>query len=378
MNLGAMIGLGVDFEFLKTELDKLNLKDEFKLECKEVLKCGIKSIKVDVVITKQQMHIRHFNDIKHLIKSSNLSEFVKQKAIAIFQVIAEAEAKVHGTDVESVHFHEVGAIDSIVDVVGAAICFEILGVERIFCSKIELGGGTVNCDHGILNVPVPAVCEIIKGIPVSIGRANFEMTTPTGAAILKTNVTDFCDKFNFNIEKIAYGAGKRDANFANVLRVMLCKKDNNQEFYQKLIQTNIDDMDAESFAFACEELLDAGALDVFSHSIFMKKGRIGLELNVLCRSADLENLKNLIFKHTSTIGVREIDILKTELKRDFINISSKFGNIKVKISEIDQENTKIKPEFDNCKIAARKHNVTLNEVKKEILKNYDKARNFSK
>lgn len=380
MNLAALVGLGVDFGYLCSELEKLNLSGEFRLEQKNVVKNGIAATKIDVVLLKSQPHARSYADIKQILVSSNLSEFCKKKAVAIFHVIAQAEAKVHKVSIDEVHFHEVGALDSIVDVVGAAICFEYLsknfGITKVVSSKIELGGGVVKCDHGYLNVPAPAVCEILKDVPVSLGRANFEMTTPTGAAILKACADEFVGEINFKIERVAYGAGEKNApNFANALRAMICEVDECQNLVQKMISTNIDDMDAESFAFACEILSENGALDVFSHSIYMKKGRIGFELNVLCKSEDAKKLKELIFTHTTAIGVREIDVVKTELKRKFVSVETKFGDIRLKISGDDE---KAKPEFDECKSAALAHKTSIFQVKKEIFKKYDEARNSKK
>ena len=380
MNLAALVGLGVDFGYLCSELEKLNLSGEFYLEQKNVVKNGIAATKIDVVLLKSQPHARSYADIKQILANSNLSEFCKKKAVAIFHVIAQAEAKVHAVSIDEVHFHEVGAVDSIVDVVGAAICFEYLlenfGISRVVSSKIELGGGVVKCDHGYLNVPAPAVCEILKDVPVSLGRANFEMTTPTGAAILKACADEFVSEINFKIEKVAYGAGEKNApNFANALRAMICEVDESQNLVQKMISTNIDDMDAESFAFACEILRENGALDVFSHSIYMKKGRIGFELNVLCKSEDAKKLKELIFTHTTAIGVREIDVVKTELKRKFVSVETKFGDIRLKISGEDE---KAKPEFDECKSAALAHKTSIFQVKKEIFKKYDEIRNSKK
>ena len=380
MNLAALVGLGVDFGYLCSELEKLNLSGEFRLEQKNVVKNGIAATKIDVVLLKSQPHARSYADIKQILVSSNLSEFCKKKAVAIFHVIAQAEAKVHKVSIDEVHFHEVGALDSIVDVVGAAICFEYLsknfGITKVVSSKIELGGGVVKCDHGYLNVPAPAVCEILKDVPVSLGRANFEMTTPTGAAILKACADEFVSEINFKIEKVAYGAGEKNVpNFANAIRAMICEVDESQNLVQKMISTNIDDMDAESFAFACEILRENGALDVFSHSIYMKKGRIGFELNVLCKSEDAKKLKELIFTHTTAIGVREIDVVKTELKRKFVSVCTKFGDIRLKISGEDE---KAKPEFDECKSAALAHKTSIFQVKKEIFKKYDEIRNSKK
>ena len=435
MNLAALVELGVDFGYLCAELEKLNLAGEFKLVRKNVLKNGIAATKIDVVCagergeiplgissgkfcsnglsgvkfeadrcenirqsthTKFHSHSRNLGQILKLVETSQLSAFVKDMAGKIFKQIATAEAKMHGVSVWDVHFHEIGAIDSIVDVVGAAICIEALGVPQIFTSQIELGGGFVRCAHGKLAVPAPATAEILRGASVSLGRADFEMATPTGAAILKVCARNLSDTDhreapqNFKILSVGYGAGDKDAaDFANVLRVMLCETDEErgegdernlsekagygEVCKQILISTNIDDMDAESFALACEILRENGALDVFSRSIFMKKGRMGYELNALCRKQDAQNLKDLIFTHTTAIGVREVEVAKTELKREFVRVQTKFGEIGLKISGSGQTQ-KAKPEFDECKAAALAHGTTIERVRKEALKIYDETR----
>ena len=448
MNLGALVDLGADFSHLCAELAKLNLASEFYLRKRKVLKCGISATKIDVVCAanlgrlplgllgakfgprqnlngkihgaefradkpaQNRPHPRNFAQILELIESSSLSAFVKKTASEIFSVIARAEAKIHGTSVEQVHFHEVGAADSIADVVGAAICLEALGAPQIFTSPIELGGGVAICDHGALSVPAPAVCEILKGAQVSLGRANFETTTPTGAAILKACALNLREQDrrepprNFKILSTGYGAGDKEAaDFANALRVMLCetsedlgaKSGYGEVCEQILISTNIDDMDAESFAFACDILRDSGALDVFSRSIFMKKGRAGFELNALCRKRDAARIKGLIFAHTTAIGVRECAVRKTELAREFCKVETKYGKIRLKISRgracgfnAEQNSTdknlarnypeilKIKPEFEDCKKAAQRFQTTIREVRNETLKKYDETRNSKK
>ncbi|WP_122863432.1 nickel pincer cofactor biosynthesis protein LarC [Campylobacter showae] len=451
MNLAALVGLGVDFGYLCAQLAKLNLASEFYLRKRKVLKCGISATKIDVVCTanrgqiplgllgakfsprqnlngkiradkpaQNRLHPRNFAQILELIESSSLSAFVKKTASEIFSVIARAEAKIHGTSVEQVHFHEVGAVDSIADVVGAAICLEALGAPQIFASPIELGGGFAHCAHGRLAVPAPAVCEILKGAQVSLGRANFETTTPTGAAILKACALNLREQDrrepprNFKILSTGYGAGDKEAaDFANALRVILCETSEDlglrdepnlsaQTGYgelceQILISTNIDDMDAESFAFACDILRDSGSLDVFSRSIFMKKGRTGFELNALCRKSDAARIKGLIFAHTTAIGVRECAVRKTELAREFCEVETKYGKIRLKISRgrvcgfnaeqnLTDENLarnypeilKIKPEFEDCKKAAQRFQTTIHEVRNETLKKYDETRNSKK
>ena len=424
MFVAALLDLGADEETLRRALDSLPIPG-FRVEIRRVRKNGLDACDFCVILDEihenhdhdmaylypQHMDVgedsprhlmdgnkhtahhchRSLRDVLEILDGAQLTQRARTIARRIFQILGEAEAKAHGTTIEQVHFHEVGAIDSIADIAGAAICleylFEKLGVSRVLSSKIELGGGVAICDHGALSVPAPAVCEILKGVPVSLGRANFEMTTPTGAAILKVCADEFADSASFKIEKIGYGAGGKDAaGFANVLRAMICEADEDLDernlgarsgygevCKQILISTNIDDMDAESFALACEILRENGALDVFSRSIFMKKGRAGFELNALCRKQDAQNLKDLIFTHTTAIGVREVEVTKTELKREFARVQTKFGEIGLKISGSSQTQ-KAKPEFNECKAAALAYGTTIERVRKEALKIYDETR----
>lgn len=242
MNLGAMIDLGVDPEFLKAELAKLPMASEFEVHIQKAVKKGIEGTKVDVhLINEGHKHHGHHHDHTHtphehkhshhehrnldviekMINTSSLSDQVKALSLKIFMEVAKAEAKVHGKSLQEVHFHEVGAVDSIVDIVGAAICYDALGVSKVIASPVQLGGGFVKCDHGMMPVPAPATAEILKGVPVKIGLTDKEMTTPTGAAILKALVSEYSDQLQLNISKIGYGLGTRELEFPNVLRVML-------------------------------------------------------------------------------------------------------------------------------------------------------------
>lgn len=371
MNLAALVDLGADKEYLSKELSKLNLNDEFELSFKEVLKNGIKAIKAEVRL-KTHTHHRSYKSIKELINSSNLTNFVKENSIKVFETIALAEAKVHNISIENVHFHEIGATDSIVDIVGAFICLENLDVNEILSCAAELGGGTVRCEHGILSVPAPATIEILKEFPVTIGRDNFEMTTPTGAGFIKANAK-FIKTPNLVVGKIGYGAGNKDAAFPNVLRIMLCKKSEN-EIYQTIIETNIDDMSSENLAFLCEKLFKNGALDVFCQSIMMKKGRIGIKLSVLCKNEDSKNLKTLIFKESTSLGIREYNVKKTELKREFVNVATKFGEISMKVAFMDDKILKFKPEFSQCKDLALKFDLPINQIKQEAIDEFRKTK----
>lgn len=429
MNIGAMLGLGVDFDYLQAELAKLGVADEYSLTCEPVLKQGIRALQFTVHLTdcahhdhahhehmqdnpwtqdhahhehdhhtnalhvhEHHNHDRHehgrtFRDIKHLIEQSTLSDVVKRMSIDIFQIIADAEGQVHGKPADEVHFHEVGAVDSIIDVVGAAICYEALGCPRIVSTPIALGGGFVRCAHGVLPVPAPAVSNIVAGLPVEVGGADFEQTTPTGAAIIRALATEFSDTWSGTIDATSYGAGSKDAEFPNVLRTMLCHVPSatvspaatahsaesstvtdTMEHTQTVMETNLDDMTGESLAFACQIIRSAGALDVWTTPIHMKKGRTGVTLSVLCHPQDVETFKLLIFKHTTAIGVRQYNVLKTELRRDFHKVETPFGPITVKAAYLDGEAVQVKPEFDDCEQAALACGVTLEEVQRAALR----------
>ena len=331
LNLGAMIDLGVDFDLLKRELSKLGIDEEFSLDVSVGNKMGIHGTRLDVVLhehehshdhnshshngdvhsdhhshghthegdhvhshshshvhdgmAKPHSHGRSFSDIKRLIQKSNLKETVKELSLAIFEKIAVAEAKVHHQEVEEVHFHEVGATDSIVDIVGAAICFDALNVEKVICTPIELGSGFVWCQHGKLPVPAPATAEILHGIPTHRGGVSGEATTPTGAAVLAVIVDEFVENPRFVSEKTGYGIGFKDFEIPNVLRVSLgtIEKEFQSDVLmtqERIIETNLDDMNPELIPFIEEELLAIGALDVFRTPIQMKKGRSGVKLSI--------------------------------------------------------------------------------------------------
>ena len=376
MNLGAMIDLGVDKNYLINELTKLNI-DGYSIEIKKALKNGIQGTKVDVLLhnhehehTHTHCH-RNLNDIQKIINSSSLNEKVKKLSLDMFKKVAEAEAKVHGKSITEVHFHEVGAIDSIIDIVGAAICFDYLNVDKIISSTVELGKGFVECAHGIIPVPAPATVEILKGIPVKSGIIPFEATTPTGAAILAVNASDFTDNTDFVIEKIGYGVGNRDGKIPNVLRVFLGKKigqnDNNQNNIfdvenEYIIECNIDDMNPEIYSYVVEKLFACGASDVYMTNILMKKGRPSIKLSVLCNKNIEDKVKEILFKETSTLGVRKYEVQKNILKRENSIIETKFGNIRLKKAYWGNKVLKSKLEYEDCRRISEKNNIPLIEV----------------
>jgi len=393
MNLGAMIDLGINEKYLIEELDKLSLNG-YEIKVSRGIRKGIEGTKVDVRLqehnhehnneenendhshehmSNNHIHHEHRNlkDIEKIIDSSKLSSKVKELSKRMFMKVAEAEAKVHGKSLYEVHFHEVGAVDSIVDIVGAAICISYLNVDKIMSSSVELGGGFVKCAHGIIPVPAPATVEILKGIPVKLGAVPFETTTPTGAAILAVNVDEFKENNNFIINKIGYGIGNRDTEIPNVLRVMLVEEndlfntyqiENEDKVFEEIVECNIDDMNPELYEHIIDKLFDKGALDVYITPIIMKKCRPSVKISVLCQNSKLENMKEVLFKETTTFGLRSFKVDKTMLQREFIKINTSLGQITVKEAYYKGQRIKSKLEYEECKKIAQDMGMPISEV----------------
>jgi len=374
MNLGAMVDLGVDPDFLKKELRKLNIEG-FHLEISRDVRRGISGTKAVVVIenpdNEKHRHLRH---VEELINQSTLTEKVKAMSIKIFDLIAEAEAKVHNISKHQVHFHEVGALDSIADIVGAAICLDYLKVDKVMSAPIQLGGGTVKCAHGIMPVPAPATVEIVKNVPVMTGLVQHEATTPTGAAILVAMADEFTGTINFPIHKTGYGIGQRDiSELPNVLRVFLSVSDANPSSTNPeeawIIECNIDDMNPEWYDHLFRKIFDAGASDVFLTPILMKKSRPAGMLSVLCNKMLIPEIKNIIFNNSTTIGLREYEVKKTVLERQEKEIETELGKIRVKCSYFQGREIRFKPESDDLNKLASLHGLSMSEVERIINKN---------
>jgi pyridinium-3,5-bisthiocarboxylic acid mononucleotide nickel chelatase len=335
---------------------------------------------------------RNLHAIWHIIYDSALSDVVKDRSYAIFMEVAKAEAKVHGKDINEVHFHEVGAIDSIVDIVGSAICLEALEVDKVMASTIQLGGGFVKCAHGLIPVPAPATVEILKGAPVATGRVQKETTTPTGAAILAATVDAYSDTIDFVIDKVGYGLGTRDLEIPNVLRAYLGHVEDRQEtsknvmakaedkaeekaipkIHQRekniMIEANIDDMNGELFAYVEEALFEAGARDVFKTAIMMKKGRPAVTLSVLSSEESLETLMDIILRETTSLGVRYYEVQKVMLDRIFETIETPYGTVTLKKGLLQGEVIKVKPEYEDCMRLAKEKGVSLQTIYKIVNK----------
>lgn len=377
MNLGAMIDLGVDKNYLLEELSKLNL-NEYTIEINKEERKGITGTKVNVILQEHHHHHhdlhdhedhhhhRNLRDIEEIVYSSELNEDVKKLSMEIFKKVAEAEAKVHGKSLYEVHFHEVGAVDSIVDIVGAAICFKFLKVDKVIASSIEVGKGFIKCAHGILPVPAPATIEILTGIPVKLGNVPFEATTPTGAAIIATLSEEFINDVNFKIDKIGYGIGHKDeGDIPNVLRVFIGEIEEKNSNY--IMECNIDDMNPEIYSYITDKLFQAGALDVYLTPITMKKGRPGVMLSVLYEEIIEDGIKKIIFRETTTIGIRKYKVEKQCLQREIIYVDTPYGEIKVKNSYIDGEKVKFKPEYEDLKKIAEGKNIPLIKLYNDVL-----------
>jgi pyridinium-3,5-bisthiocarboxylic acid mononucleotide nickel chelatase len=392
MNLGAMIDVGVDADYLKKELSKLPVHG-YVLHVEKDIRKGISGTRVRVIIDDHHQHLheddhhhdhgrghhhhRHhtFAEIKQLISDSSLDEQVKDRSIAVFTQLALAEAKIHSKPVDEVHFHEVGAIDSIVDIVGAAICLNYLAPDSVHCSTIELGGGSVHCVHGIYPVPAPATAELVKNMPVRKGTVDYEATTPTGAAILAAFADTFTDKFDFRILKTGYGIGTKDSTIPNVLRVFLCESAGDAEtetVNSYIIECNIDDMNPEFYDYIIDSLFSAGAKDVFITPIIMKKSRPAVKLSILCNPEAENRVNEVLFRETSTIGLRKYSIDKTMLERKIEHITTRYGEVRVKSAFYQGVCIKSKPEYEDCIKIARSQGIPISQVYREVEKILDK------
>ncbi len=380
MILGALVALGVDENKLIEQIKLLDAAD-FELEFKTVDKSGIAAVHAVVKVPREHAH-RHLSTIEKIIYDSQISDKIKRRAMEIFTRLAEAEAKVHGIPIEKVHFHEVGAMDAIIDVVGACVGFEILGVEKFICSRIHVGSGFARMAHGTFPVPPPAVAELLKDVPIYSTEIEGELITPTGAAIIST----VCDSYGaipeMRFERIAYGAGTREyQDFPNVLRLMIgevqssnfkvqsdLQTDNRQLITDNLllIETNIDDLSPEILGFVMEKAFQIGALDCWFTAIQMKKNRPATKLSVLCKPVEKEKFLELVFKETTTLGVRVSEVERNCLPREIIRVETEFGAIDVKVAKLGEKIMNAKPEFEQVKEIAERAGVSVRRIVEEI------------
>ncbi|MBL9123441.1 MAG: nickel pincer cofactor biosynthesis protein LarC [Planctomycetaceae bacterium] len=361
MTLGALIDAGADRQVIAAGIDSLGLP--CRLAIADVKKKGFRATHVTVEHEPQHAH-RHLHHIVDLIDKSQITATQKDLAKRIFQKLAEAEAKVHGSTIQKVHFHEVGAIDSIADIVGAAIGWDLLGVERIECSPIPTGRGTIEIAHGKCTIPAPATGELLKGIPLAPSEIECELTTPTGAAIVATLAHGFGPLPAMTVERIGYGAGTRDlVEQANLLRLFVGEQSTPASSDQVwVLETNLDDLSGELVGYTTGRLWEAGALDVYSTAIQMKKNRPGIKLTVLCQAADVETVERVLFRETTTLGVRRWPASRHKLERKPHQVTTPLGVVAGKLGWIAGEAPKFSPEFESCSRVAAEKNVPLAEV----------------
>jgi hypothetical protein len=369
MTLGALVDAGVSIDALRSELSKLNLPG-YRITAEKVTRSGIASTKVNVDLDEKKQPVRHLSDIRTIIESSHLSEAVKQKSIRIFEKLAEAEARVHGTTPDKIHFHEVGAVDAIVDIVGSVIGLDLLGITELAGSSVNLGSGTIRSAHGTLPVPSPAASELLKGVPVYASSLLFELTTPTGAAIISTMSSSFGPLPRMRIDRIAYGAGNMDfPEQPNVLRLFIGEPvAAYEEDASVVIETNIDDMNPQAYDYIIEKLMQQGAHDVYLTPIIMKKGRPAVLLSVLTDKAKSEAVLDTIFRETTSIGVRIQEVGRKKLSREIREVETVYGKVRVKVSRLGDETLTVTPEYEDCRKIAETKQVPLKTVMEEAKK----------
>lgn len=364
MILGALIDAGVDADAIRAGLDSLGLP--IKLTIDRVKRCGICASHARIEAPHEHAH-RHLHHIEAIIDKGALSERQKSLAKGFFRRLAEAEATVHGSSIEKVHFHEVGALDSIADFVGAAIGLDLLNVERITCRSIPPGSGTIKCDHGLMPVPAPATALLLRGVPLASSTTDTELTTPTGAAILTAVVHEWTDSPALTVERIGHGAGTKDfPTQPNVLRLLVGTAVNPAATDTVwVMETNLDDVSAEIIGYTTGRLFEAGALDVWTAAIQMKKNRPGVLLGVLAPAELVPTLETILFRETGTFGVRRYAVQRSKLQREAITVETPWGPVKAKRGWRDGVNI-VTPEFDDCRRLAREHGLPLREVYRVI------------
>ena len=375
MTLGALVDAGVSFDHLREQLRGLDVPG-WDLASEKVWKNGMSSTFVKVRTEDQSKH-RSLTAILDILEKSKLSPRVRERAAAIFRKLGEAEATVHDVPLEKIHFHEVGALDAIVDVVGACIGFEALGIEQFACSPLNVGGGTAKMAHGVLPVPAPATAKLLQGKPTYSNGVQKELVTPTGAAIVATLCTQFGPQPPMSVSAIGYGAGTADLEGQpNVLRIMVGEAAETvvPGFDEEIsvIEVNLDDMNPQIYGYFQEQALAAGALDVYTTPVQMKKNRPGMLLTLLCRPHDTAALMDLVFSETTTFGARTYRAQRRALPRESVNVHTKFGDVRVKISRVNGHIRHAAPEFEDCKKIAEEKHVPLQQVMDEAKRNFEK------
>ncbi len=362
MLVGAMLDLGLDFARFREQMASLRLQGcELRLGRREL--CGISAAKFEVEVAQPQPE-RHLRDIRAIIEASALDEAVKDKTMAIFGALAEAEAKVHNTTPQEVHFHEVGAVDSIIDIAATAWCLAALGIEELLVSPLPMGTGFANTRHGRIPIPPPAAVELLRGFELKLADGAAEMVTPTGAAVLKALAAPAPIPLGFIVDRVGYGAGSKTfADRPNLLRVLLGRRAQAVHSDELLeIQSNIDDLNPQIYDHLCQRLFAAGARDVTLTPTIMKKGRPAVTVSVLAEPALRQALAAVLFEETTTIGIRFHAVSRLKLEREIIPLETRWGRILVKVSRENGRIRTIAPEYEDCRRAANEHRVPLKTV----------------
>ena len=373
MTLGALVDAGVPIEDLRAGLAKLGLPG-YEITSEKVTRSSLAATKVNVILDKKEQPARRLSDIKNIIEQSSLAQQVKEKSVTIFERLAEAEARVHGTTVDKVHFHEVGAVDAIVDIVGSVIGLDLLGITKIIGSPVNTGSGSVHTSHGRLPVPAPATAELLTGIPLYHSSLAFELTTPTGAAIISTISSFFGPLPQMKLNRVAYGAGNKDLpGQPNVLRLMIGEPVGEyEEDASMIIETNIDDMNPQAYDYLIERLMAQGAQDAYLVPIIMKKGRPAVLLSVLTDQSNMDAVLDTIFRESTSIGVRIHETGRMKLGREIHEVTTTYGTIRVKVSTRGDEILTVTPEYEDCKRIAEEKKVPLKAVMEEARKGFTK------
>ncbi len=368
MAVGALVDAGANLDDLTSELHKLDLQG-YHLEAAKIVKRGIAATDITIKLQEGRKTERRFADIRGLIESSGLSARVKAGSVAVFRRLGEAEAKIHDRDIEEIHFHEVGAVDAIVDIVGVCICLDLLGIERAHASPIPTFHGSVETAHGVLPLPAPATIELLKGAPWRDLGIEGEIVTPTGAAILAELAASYVAMPAMRVESIGYGAGKKDFGIPNVLRVMVGEavEEPGEVEEVAVLETNIDDMSPQVYDVLMDRLFAAGALDVYLTPIQMKKNRPAVLVSVMCAPDDAGGMSDILLEETSTIGIRIDRRSRTCLAREFVRVETRFGPVRVKVARKGGEVVNAQPEYDDCRAAAEQHSVPVKLVRDTAL-----------
>src|SRR5882762_9700023 len=374
MTLGALVDAGVSLDHLREQLRGIEVTG-WEISSEKVWKNGMSSIYVKVKTEDQSKH-RSLNAILEILQKSKLSPRVREQAAAVFRKLGEAEASVHDVPIEKIHFHEVGAVDAIVDIVGACIGFEALGIEQFACSPLNVGGGTAKMAHGLLPVPAPATAKLLQGKPTYSNGVQKELVTPTGAAIVAALCTSFGPQPPMSVCAIGYGAGSADLEGQpNVLRIMLGESTEkvvpgfNEEI--SIIEANLDDMNPQIYGYLSEKALAAGALDVYTTPVQMKKNRPGTLLTLLCKPQDAHVLMDLVFAETTTFGVRSYTAQRRTLPRESVSVHTQYGDVRIKLSRVNGRILHVAPEYDDCRKLAVEKNVPLQRVISDALRAYE-------